>query len=127
MDPAALGWWTLGALIAAAIVVAVVGVFRVRGPASRLNERIDGFSELPMLRAFEATSTRLEATQARLAEAQALTDRVRAANERVAASLVALAVVFAAVGAPYRQAATNLRALAGAFVRQPRSSRSPES
>lgn len=123
----AVGWWIVGVLVLAALVVALVGVMRLRLPLRLVQAKAAAFDDMPIARAIDATSRRVEASAGRFAEIGVLWDRLLAALASVQAALATARATFAACAAPYRRAAADLSSLRSLFARRSNGRRTPES
>jgi hypothetical protein len=86
----AAAWWFLGATVVVAIGFAIggaIGVFRVMKP---LQKRLDGYSDLPMVRAMAQTQARLEGVQGQLEQVNILVLRSKLALETIQTGMLGL-------------------------------------
>lgn len=86
----AAAWWFLGGMVLVAIgfvIAGAIGVFRVMQP---LQKRIDGYGDLPMVRAIAQTQARLEAVQGQLELVNALVLRSQRALETIQVGMLGL-------------------------------------
>jgi hypothetical protein len=123
-DDPLLAWAVFGLLAVVAAILTAVGAMRVVRSMRVLKKRIDGYSDLPLLRGLSTTQARLEETLARLGEIEVLLDRAHAALESVDASIAALRASFRPVGITFGLVVEDVSALRAAFARRSRGTQS---
>jgi hypothetical protein len=122
-----LAWVVFGVLVVVAAMLAGIGLLRAMGSMRVLNKRIEGYSDLPLVRGFATTERRLQEVTARFGEIEAVLDRAHAALASIDASIASLRESFRPVGVTFGLVAEDISALRAAFASRSRGTQTPGS
>jgi hypothetical protein len=114
----------IGSAVLATIVLSAIGLIRVARKGARLQERLDGYGDLPVVRALQQTQIEMELARAKLGEIEVLLARAQAATDRIRTSLNDLATTFGRVRTIFSGLGAELRTLWRSFGRSAKRQRS---
>jgi hypothetical protein len=117
----------IGSAVLATIVLSAIGLVRVARGGAHLQERLDGYGELPVVRALQQTQIEMELARAKIGEIEVLLARANAATDRIRASLSDLATTFGRVRTIFSGLGAELKTLWRSFGRNAKRQRNRES